>query len=169
MPKPALSLHFPLLLMKPWPKEDSSLLWLIAFSKLQVQFVNHFSGCQMCLNLNKNGDMEECEREYIKSFEYANSIMMKLLARKPPRNLTMHSAILDSFFCQVFHLPQQPDPLQITLKPSYFTVKSILWGTALPKRRSSFCGLSLCKPAHRVVFRIAIGIVAADLEVQNVC
>lgn len=68
---------------------------------MQVQFVNHFSGCQMCLDLNKNGDMEECEREYIKSFEYANSFMMKLLARKPPRNITMHDAILASFYCQV--------------------------------------------------------------------
>ena len=68
---------------------------------MQIQFVNHFSGCQMCLDLNKNGDMEECEREYIKSFEYANSFMMKLLARKPPRNITMHDAILASFYCQV--------------------------------------------------------------------
>ena len=68
---------------------------------MQVQFVNHFSGCQMCLDLNKNGDMPECEREYIKSFEYANSVMMKLLARKPPRNVSMHDAILASFYCQV--------------------------------------------------------------------
>jgi hypothetical protein len=66
----------------------------------QVQFVNHFSGCQMCLDLNKNGDMPECEREFIKSFEYANSVMMKLLARKPPRNITMHDSLLASFFCQ---------------------------------------------------------------------
>ena len=68
---------------------------------MQVQFVNHFSGCQMCLDLNKNGDMPECEREYIKSFEYANSVMMKLLARKPPRNVSMHESILASFYCQV--------------------------------------------------------------------
>ena len=76
---------------------------------MQVQFVNHFSGCQMCLDLNKNGDMEECEREYIKSFEYANSFMMKLLARKPPRNITMHDAILASFYCQVIAIsPRLP-------------------------------------------------------------
>jgi len=72
----------------------------IKSSEKRVQFVNHFSGCQMCLDLNKNGDMPECEREYIKSFEYANSVMMKLLARKPPRNLTMHDSLLASFFCQ---------------------------------------------------------------------
>ena len=55
----------------------------------------------MCLDLNKNGDMPECEREYLKSFEYANSVMMKLLARKPPRSTEMHLSLLESFYCQV--------------------------------------------------------------------
>ena len=54
----------------------------------------------MCLDLNMHGDMEECEREYVKSFEYANSVMMKLLARHPPHNASRHEAILASFYCQ---------------------------------------------------------------------
>lgn len=83
---------------------------------LQKQFVNHFSGCQMCLDLNKNGDMPECEREYIKSFEYANSVMMKVLARKPPRNLTMHDSILASFYCQVKRKFQNQCP-QLLVQP----------------------------------------------------
>ena len=86
---------------------------------LQKQFVNHFSGCQMCLDLNVHGDMPECEREYIKSFEYANSVMMKVLARKPPRNLTMHDAILASFYCQVISsLHDLPPPNPIPPRPT---------------------------------------------------
>ena len=39
----------------------------------RVHFINHFSGCQMCTQQNKNDDYKECESEYVKSYEYADS------------------------------------------------------------------------------------------------
>ena len=67
----------------------------------QVHFINHFSGCQLCTEQNKNEDYKECEREFVKSFEYANSIMMKMLARKPARNLTSHVQLASLPYCKV--------------------------------------------------------------------
>ena len=71
----------------------------------QVHFINHFSGCQLCTQQNKNEDYKACETEFIKSFEYANSVMMKMLARRPPRNATLHAQIAALPFCQVRTLP----------------------------------------------------------------
>ena len=68
---------------------------------LQVHFINHFSGCQLCTEQNKNEDYRECEMEFVKSFEYANSIMMKMLARKPARNLTSHVQLASLPYCKV--------------------------------------------------------------------
>ena len=70
---------------------------------LQVHFINHFSGCQLCTQQNKNEDYKACEREFIKSYEYANSVMMKMLARRTPRSLTLHAQIAGLPFCQVLH------------------------------------------------------------------
>ena len=74
-------------------------------SMLQVHFINHFSGCQLCTAQNKNEDYKECETEFVKSFEYANSIMMKMLARKPARNITMHAQLASLPHCKVGILP----------------------------------------------------------------
>jgi hypothetical protein len=45
----------------------------------RVHFINHFSGCQMCTQQNKNDDYKECESEYVKSYEYADSQFKKAL------------------------------------------------------------------------------------------
>ena len=66
-----------------------------------MHFINHFSGCQLCTEQNKNEDYKECETEFVKSFEYANSIMMKMLARKPARNITMHAQLAALPYCKV--------------------------------------------------------------------
>lgn len=55
----------------------------------------------MCTEQNKNSDYKECETEFVKSFEYANSIMMKMLARKPARNLTSHEQLAALPYCKV--------------------------------------------------------------------
>lgn len=68
---------------------------------VQVHFINHFSGCQLCTEQNKNEDYKECETEFVKSFEYANSIMMKMLARKAARNVTMHAQLAALPYCKV--------------------------------------------------------------------
>ena len=77
-----------------WPESDNA-------RGLQVHFINHFSGCQLCTQQNKNEDYKACEREFIKSYEYANSVMMKMLARRTPRSLTLHAQIAGLPFCQV--------------------------------------------------------------------
>jgi hypothetical protein len=68
---------------------------------LQVHFINHFSGCQLCTQQNKNDDYKECESEMIKSYEYADTAMTRLLARKPPRNITFHLPVAECHYCQV--------------------------------------------------------------------
>lgn len=48
----------------------------------RVHFINHFSGCQMCTQQNKNDDYRECESEYVKSYEYADSQFKKALVSR---------------------------------------------------------------------------------------
>jgi hypothetical protein len=68
---------------------------------VQVHFINHFSGCQLCTQQNKNEDYKECESEMIKSYEYADNAMTRMLARKPPRNITYHLPVAECHYCQV--------------------------------------------------------------------
>lgn len=66
----------------------------------RVHFINHFSGCQMCTQQNKNDDYKECESEYVKSYEYADEQFKRALARKPPRNVTYHEPVAQCHFCR---------------------------------------------------------------------
>ena len=66
----------------------------------RVHFINHFSGCQMCTQQNKNDDYKECESEYVKSYEYADSQFKKALVRRPPRNITYHEPVAQCHYCQ---------------------------------------------------------------------
>ena len=66
----------------------------------RVHFINHFSGCQMCTQQNKNDDYKECEAEYVKSYEFADAQFTRALARRPPRNVTHHEAVAQCQFCR---------------------------------------------------------------------
>ena len=67
----------------------------------QVNFINHFSGCQLCTQQNKEGDYGVCEAEYTKSFEYANGVFSKLLKRMPPRDITHQMQLAATPYCKV--------------------------------------------------------------------
>ena len=67
----------------------------------QVNFINHFSGCQLCTQQNKEGDYGVCESEFVKSFEFANAGFAKLLKRAPPRNITLDMQLAATPYCQV--------------------------------------------------------------------
>lgn len=68
---------------------------------LQVNFINHFSGCQLCTRQNKEGNYGECEAEFVKSFEYANGIFSKLLKRMPPRDIAHQVQLAATPYCKV--------------------------------------------------------------------
>ena len=65
----------------------------------RVHFINHFSGCQMCTQQNKEDNYGECEAEFRKSYSFANEQFGVALARKPPRNVTHHAAVASSVYC----------------------------------------------------------------------
>ena len=65
----------------------------------RVHFINHFSGCQMCTQQNKEDNYDECEAEYRKSFSFAEDQFKVALARKAPRNVTHHAAVASSVYC----------------------------------------------------------------------
>ena len=67
----------------------------------QVNFINHFSGCQLCTQQNKEGDYGVCEAEYTKSFEYASGVFSKLLKRMPPRDITHQMQLAATPYCKV--------------------------------------------------------------------
>ena len=69
----------------------------------QVHFINHFSGCQLCTQQNKDGDYGVCEAEYKKSFEYANGVFIKLLKRMPPRDINHQMQLASTPYCKVRH------------------------------------------------------------------
>ena len=62
-------------------------------------FINHFSGCQMCTQQNKDDNYGECEAEFRKSYAFADDQFKTALARKPPRNVTHHAAVASSVYC----------------------------------------------------------------------
>lgn len=68
---------------------------------VQVNFINHFSGCQLCTQQNKEGDYGVCEAEYTKSYEYASSVFAKLLKRMPPRDITHQMQLAATPYCKV--------------------------------------------------------------------
>ena len=68
---------------------------------MQVNFINHFSGCQLCTRQNKEGNYGQCEAEFVKSFEYANGIFTKLLKRMPPRDIAHQMQLADTPYCKV--------------------------------------------------------------------
>ena len=76
-------------------------------SAAQVHFINHFSGCQLCTQQNKDGDYGVCEAEYKKSFEYANGVFTKLLKRMPPRDINHQKQLASTPYCKVRHSVQQ--------------------------------------------------------------
>ena len=67
---------------------------------VQVNFINHFSGCQLCTQQNKEGDYGVCEAEYTKSFEYANGVFSKLLKRMPPRDISHQQQLAATPYCK---------------------------------------------------------------------
>ena len=69
-------------------------------SAAQVNFINHFSGCQLCTQQNKEGDYGVCEAEYTKSFEYANGVFSKLLKRMPPREISHQQQLAATPYCK---------------------------------------------------------------------
>ena len=69
---------------------------------MQVNFINHFSGCQLCTQQNKEGDYAVCEAEYTKSFEYANGVFSKLLKRMPPRDISHQQQLAATPYCKVW-------------------------------------------------------------------
>ena len=66
-----------------------------------MNFINHFSGCQLCTQQNKEGDYAECEAEFVKSFEFADAAFSKALKRAPPRNITLDMQLAATPYCQV--------------------------------------------------------------------
>lgn len=66
----------------------------------KVNFINHFSGCQLCTQQNKEGDYGVCEAEYTKSYEYASSVFSKLLKRMPPRDITHQMQLAATPYCK---------------------------------------------------------------------
>ena len=72
-----------------------------------MHFINHFSGCQLCTQQNKEGDYGVCEAEYTKSFEYANGVFSKLLKRMPPRDINHQKQLAGTPYCKVRHSVQQ--------------------------------------------------------------
>ena len=99
--------------------------WLAA----QVNFINHFSGCQLCTQQNKEGDYKVCEAEYTKSFEYANGVFSKLLKRMPPRDITHQMQLATTPYCKV-HIPTLTWGLRVRLHgwPEYDSVEQV-WMT----------------------------------------
>ena len=67
----------------------------------QVNFINHFSGCQLCTQQNKEGDYGVCESEFVKSFEFAAAGFAKLLKRAPPRNISLDMQLAGTPSCPV--------------------------------------------------------------------
>ncbi|CAL8464124.1 g3659 [Coccomyxa elongata] len=66
----------------------------------KVNFINHFSGCQLCTRQNKEGNYGQCEAEFVKSFEYANGIFTKLLKRMPPRDIAHQMQLAETPYCK---------------------------------------------------------------------
>ena len=71
------------------------------YGAAQVNFINHFSGCQLCTQQNKEGDYAECEAEFVKSFEFADAAFGKALKRAPPRNISLDAQLAATPYCQV--------------------------------------------------------------------
>ena len=94
----ALCLFF---LVTPYNQISHCSFLSVAFP-FQVNFINHFSGCQLCTQQNKEGDYGVCEAEYTKSFEYASGVFSKLLKRMPPRDITHQMQLAATPYCKVF-------------------------------------------------------------------
>jgi len=93
----ALCLFF---LVTPYSQISHCSFLSVAFP-FQVNFINHFSGCQLCTQQNKEGDYGVCEAEYTKSYEYASSVFSKLLKRMPPRDITHQMQLAATPYCKV--------------------------------------------------------------------
>ena len=97
---------------------------------VQVHFINHFSGCQLCTQQNKDGDYGVCEAEYTKSFEYANKVFGKLLKRMPPRDINHQMQLANTPYCKVrhsakaadVHISARPMPGALPLGPSSWPI-----------------------------------------------
>ncbi len=81
-----------------------------AVAGAQVNFINHFSGCQLCTQQNKEGDYAECESEFVKSFEFADAAFGKALKRAPPRNISLDAQLAATPYCQVCWGDGAPSP-----------------------------------------------------------
>jgi hypothetical protein len=92
----------------------------------QVNFINHFSGCQLCTQQNKEGDYAVCESEFVKSYDFASAAFGKLLSRAPPRNISLDMQLAATPYCQA---------------------RALLWRCFLLLRCSHFACVYMCAHA----------------------
>ena len=72
----------------------------------QAQFVDHFSGCQLCTQQSKDkGAYRECEAEFLRSYEFASAALRDMPSPPPPRNATHFQQLAATPYCQVHALP----------------------------------------------------------------
>lgn len=68
----------------------------------QVQFVDHFSGCQLCTQQSKDkGAYRECEAEFLRSYEFASGALRELEPPPAPRNATHFKQLAATPYCLV--------------------------------------------------------------------
>ena len=83
---------------------------------MQVQFVDHFSGCQLCTQQSKDkGAYRECEAEFLRSYEFASGALRELQPPPAPRNATHFKQLAATPYCLVgrpahsrLHFPSWP-------------------------------------------------------------
>ena len=80
-------------------EEDAS---LTPHGFAQVQFVDHFSGCQLCTQQSKDkGAYRECEAEFLRSYEFASGALRELQPPPAPRNATHFKQLAATPYCLV--------------------------------------------------------------------
>ena len=73
----------------------------------QIQFVDHFSGCQLCTQQSKDkGAYRECEAEFLRSYEFASGALRELEPPPAPRNATHFKQLAATPYCLVRAVPQ---------------------------------------------------------------
>jgi hypothetical protein len=115
----------------------------------QVNFINHFSGCQLCTQQNKDGDYAQCESEFVKSFEYADGIYSKLLKRMPPRDIAHEQQLAATPYCKVGGPPLLRLPSLTLLLMLENTVRTLpQCSPAQIYRCGEFMLVSCCRRIH---------------------
>lgn len=64
---------------------------------MQIGFIQHFMGCQICNALNRNGDLEQCQNGMSHSFDY--------LQRKHQNELSQLEGRSEAHLTQLRELP----------------------------------------------------------------